>query len=483
MKKFSANFLIIFIAIFNPIICASELIHIEGKIGNGNKEQIFRVSEKFESSPHMSIVYSLRYNHGKGQDEESNGKISEPVEHFKHNELVKNDYHIPVASNDPNGKINGNNLLMTPKINGLLPSTSEQYENGDKFQVPNELEVIATLDAVEILRSAVSNLVEPSRIAESVFRLSEISQPPTSLPIQRKPGYFQNNNEQTYDLDDNKIESIPNENVNVLPTNDFGSIATPSDDNTLDYSDLISSIFDLGNGTGYVTYNNTEYEEGSLSSQGNNGEFGEQDHDISDSKNKKDIIGSIYNNSGITYTSNAKRTNSSSTGDTEENKIGHSIDLGDCLKKNGEICMKLQNYPNKSLLEKLITKKYPYLEMFFNDEFLNPENIMPRIEDTEIEESLCPSRVSIYSPDGYRTNLGSWEAVVNTPKYKQVIISEECLDEGEPCRMCSSPNGYKAICKQKYIYRSFLVLKNDTTLTRGEPLKIPSTCACVLKSG
>ncbi|KAM7359697.1 spaetzle domain-containing protein [Cochliomyia hominivorax] len=177
------------------------------------------------------------------------------------------------------------------------------------------------------------------------------------------------------------------------------------------------------------------------------------------------------------------------TEEPEHKDFHHGIiDSKDCLDKDVSadrkpFCNNLRNYPEKDQLNQLIREKFSYLEPFFNEDLLVPQNISQRM-DTKVEEFLCGTRKSVIHPEAGVNNAFDWFVIINTKDFKQGIIIEECTNEQETCGEANGltvPNRYRAICQQQFVFRTLFGYRNATIIK--EAFKFPSCCKCVLESG
>ncbi|XP_030573872.1 protein spaetzle isoform X3 [Drosophila novamexicana] len=161
------------------------------------------------------------------------------------------------------------------------------------------------------------------------------------------------------------------------------------------------------------------------------------------------------------------------------------IDTGDLQCVDGfnqsrSFCTKVNNYPDLSGLTGILSRRFAN---FFSDE-PQPTDFGLRMNDDE--QYLCNSHVRYLYPKLGQKLDQTWQYIVNTDKFKQGILIEECDHEGESCQFLDSfPNNYVPVCKQHYVIRHLATINNDSSgqpEVANEPFKIPSCCKCVIKS-
>ncbi|KAH8306472.1 hypothetical protein KR018_012404 [Drosophila ironensis] len=142
-------------------------------------------------------------------------------------------------------------------------------------------------------------------------------------------------------------------------------------------------------------------------------------------------------------------------------------------------CTTVKNYPDLSALKGKLSGKFA---KFFNEEV--PVELSSRVGTGDDEVYLCQSVTrTLYPKMGQKAEDSSWQFIVNDDEFKQGIQVEECTNPGEHCDYTDSfPSRYKTICKQHYVSRNLVSIKNDGKLdVAQDTFKIPSCCKCVLK--
>ncbi|XP_071565881.1 uncharacterized protein [Temnothorax nylanderi] len=116
--------------------------------------------------------------------------------------------------------------------------------------------------------------------------------------------------------------------------------------------------------------------------------------------------------------------------------------------------------------------------------FLESVDPMPDIEqriDATDESSLCRSIEQVKYPQTAQNKENQWLFIVNQDDLKQGIRTEVCLNDGQECNMIDGfAEGYKTICKQKFIYRELAAVGNDGNIVKDQ-FRFPSSCCCHVK--
>lgn len=102
-----------------------------------------------------------------------------------------------------------------------------------------------------------------------------------------------------------------------------------------------------------------------------------------------------------------------------------------------------------------------------------------RLEFDELNDSpFCGSYVRLIYPRSAETVDRRWLFVVNQNNLRQGVRIEMCAKEGNMCGDLDDylPGGYKAFCKQKYIYRELVAVDNG--IVKKESFRFPSSCCC-----
>lgn len=102
-----------------------------------------------------------------------------------------------------------------------------------------------------------------------------------------------------------------------------------------------------------------------------------------------------------------------------------------------------------------------------------------RLEFDEMNDSpFCGSYVRLIYPRSAETMNRRWLYVVNQDDLRQGVRIEMCVKEGSVCGDLDDylSGGYKAFCKQKYIYRELVAVDNG--IVKKDIFRFPSSCCC-----
>ncbi|KAH8267726.1 hypothetical protein KR026_004285 [Drosophila bipectinata] len=152
---------------------------------------------------------------------------------------------------------------------------------------------------------------------------------------------------------------------------------------------------------------------------------------------------------------------------------------GDVKPESRSFCTQVENYPDLSGLKMTLSSKF---SKFFSDAV--PTDVSARVGiDADDTIYLCRVTPRTIFPKMGLTTKNSWELIVNTDEFKQAIQIEECEVPDAPCDFTDSfPNGYRSSCKQHYVTRNLVSIKDEGPLDPSpESFRIPSCCKCVLK--
>lgn len=103
-----------------------------------------------------------------------------------------------------------------------------------------------------------------------------------------------------------------------------------------------------------------------------------------------------------------------------------------------------------------------------------------RLEFDELNDSpFCGSYTRLIYPRSAETMDRRWLFVVNQDNLRQGVRIEVCAKEGSVCGDLDDylPGGYRAFCKQKYIYRELVAVDEDG-IVKKETFRFPSSCCC-----
>lgn len=142
---------------------------------------------------------------------------------------------------------------------------------------------------------------------------------------------------------------------------------------------------------------------------------------------------------------------------------------------NSTFCMHATHYPEE-LINRAI-RRNDSLRLF---QSVDPvSEVDYRLEFDELNDSpFCGSYVRLIYPRSAETMNRRWLYVVNQDNLRQGVRIEMCVNEGSVCGDLDDylPGGYKASCKQKYIYRELVAV--DDGIVKKDTFRFPSSCCC-----
>ncbi|KAI4460182.1 hypothetical protein MML48_6g00008559 [Holotrichia oblita] len=152
-----------------------------------------------------------------------------------------------------------------------------------------------------------------------------------------------------------------------------------------------------------------------------------------------------------------------------------------CARNGQNFCEHIDTYPHTKL-QKLLQKDTALNQLFgvdqAPDEFVNRDGV-------EEDKFLCDSEQKLIFPKVGKTKENKWKYIVNqgdsSGRYVQGVLIRTCRSLDEPCQFAEFlPSGYKATCKQMYVYRKLLSVTRDG-ITVNEFFELPSACCCSYK--
>ncbi|KAL0129327.1 hypothetical protein PUN28_004198 [Cardiocondyla obscurior] len=145
-------------------------------------------------------------------------------------------------------------------------------------------------------------------------------------------------------------------------------------------------------------------------------------------------------------------------------------------RSNSTFCENVINYP-KQLVNAAIARNASLRFL----ETVDPMPIEQRI-DVADEWTFCRFREQVVYPQSAQNKEKQWLFIVNQDELKQGIRIEVCVNEGQGCSMIDGfAEGYKTICKQKFIYRELAAVGSDGSIVKDQ-FRFPSSCCCHVKS-
>ncbi|XP_058792972.1 protein spaetzle isoform X2 [Phymastichus coffea] len=148
------------------------------------------------------------------------------------------------------------------------------------------------------------------------------------------------------------------------------------------------------------------------------------------------------------------------------------------LCNHSTFCEDVPNYPNNIIdVELRMNKDLKLLSV--SDSV--PDDISNRMNGPSEDNSLCDSYEKIVFPKSAESKSKEWFFIVNQDNFRQGVRVEICGNENSVCDMFDGfYEGYKTICKQKYIYRQLVALSRNGQM-KPETFRFPSSCCCHIK--
>lgn len=149
-------------------------------------------------------------------------------------------------------------------------------------------------------------------------------------------------------------------------------------------------------------------------------------------------------------------------------------------------CEDVDDYP-VAMVEHQLRKDRAKFNVFFGeDKSFDEVQLTQRINGDgpgEDDLRLCRSIKKIIYPRKGVTIDKDWKFIVNQNDSTQGVVVEICDSELEtPCQFSTFfPNGYKAVCKQHYVYRQLVSFSEQGGPFEKDYFKMPSCCQCVYR--
>lgn len=138
-------------------------------------------------------------------------------------------------------------------------------------------------------------------------------------------------------------------------------------------------------------------------------------------------------------------------------------------------CEKTDFYPSKYVSN--VIRKHDDLKILAGVDEV--EGVVQRIGDDSV--ALCASEERLVYPTAAQNRENNWLFVLNQENFKQGVRIETCLSTESECSVISGfVEGYKSMCKQKYILRQLAAISPNGTAIR-DMFRLPSSCCCHVK--
>lgn len=148
-------------------------------------------------------------------------------------------------------------------------------------------------------------------------------------------------------------------------------------------------------------------------------------------------------------------------------------------------CEDTDEYPF-AMVEQQLRKDRSKFSLFFGEDksFDDDVKLTQRINGNDgIEDiKMCRSVRKIIYPRKGVTIDNDWKFIVNQNDSTQGVVIELCDTELEgPCLFSDRfPVGYRAVCKQHYVYRQLISFSEQGSPFEKDYFKMPSCCQCVV---
>ncbi|XP_054727625.1 uncharacterized protein LOC129237152 [Anastrepha obliqua] len=136
-------------------------------------------------------------------------------------------------------------------------------------------------------------------------------------------------------------------------------------------------------------------------------------------------------------------------------------------------CPEVPNYSEATQLDKIDPQQFEQFKSYFQDDLMQPENAVGRVVD---ETGNCVTKSRVIYPQGGLTKESKWVLIVQHKQHKQGVLVSWCEKIELPCRY-NLLYGYSR-CKQRFVYKKFVVLVNG--VMKEAMIKLPSSCECAL---
>ncbi|BES87845.1 Hypothetical protein NTJ_00651 [Nesidiocoris tenuis] len=145
-----------------------------------------------------------------------------------------------------------------------------------------------------------------------------------------------------------------------------------------------------------------------------------------------------------------------------------------------KLCDEDENYPSDIIQRIPLETIKKFSHYFVNDSLLDTETPLAVKIDAVNEQDLCLSKEMLKFPKKAEATDNEMKYIVQIPGTKmQGVRVELCANEGSSCYYNDTfPLGYKTVCRQKYIHRTFLTLVQGTDKVETSEFSIPSCCVC-----
>lgn len=156
-----------------------------------------------------------------------------------------------------------------------------------------------------------------------------------------------------------------------------------------------------------------------------------------------------------------------------------------CGHTDTTFCEDVDDYPTMLVEDQLLRNGSSFSAFFGEDKF--PDVLTQRFNGNGIPDDveLCQSEKSVIYPRKGVTIDNDWKFIVNQNDGRQGVLIELCKSQTNEENQCafsnSFPSGYKAYCKQHFVYRQMVSFTESGAPFEKDYFKMPSCCKCVLR--
>ncbi|XP_053947562.1 uncharacterized protein LOC128856291 [Anastrepha ludens] len=138
-------------------------------------------------------------------------------------------------------------------------------------------------------------------------------------------------------------------------------------------------------------------------------------------------------------------------------------------------CPEVPNYAEATQLDKIDPQQFDPFKSYFQNDLIQSENVTSRVVD---ETGNCVTKSRVIYPQGGLTKESKWVLIVQHEQHKQGVLVSWCEKIELPCRH-NLLYGYSR-CKQRFVYKKFVVLVNG--VMKEAMIKLPISCECALEA-
>lgn len=152
---------------------------------------------------------------------------------------------------------------------------------------------------------------------------------------------------------------------------------------------------------------------------------------------------------------------------------------------NQTFCEQVQDYP-LAAIEAIIDKQSHRYSGLFDTE-LPPIDLGTRFDGNIDEQPMCNVMSKYIWPKSGQLQDDSWAFIVNSDKYKQSVLVEECMPRTDGKSDCNFAKNFasntRTECRQMFMYQRLLAMKEGDKEPVQMHFKFPSCCQCYVSTG